>query len=634
MVQQKNSLTTTLAWAGLGANSLAAACYGPENSFLALAGHTELGLPLMIITVISLALLALAHIQMLRLFPSGGGNYQVATHLLGPHAGLVAGAALLVDYTLAIGVSLASGVEALFSFLPLDAHTYKLPIEVGLVVGLAVLNLRGLHLAIRLLLPIVFSFFVVHAVLIVYGLSLKIPDLGVVVHETSAGVWKLSAASGNLFILITLLRSFGLGGSTHSGVEAISNNVNLLAEPRVKTGRQTMLYVSISLAFIAGGLIALYSLYQVRAIPGETLNASVFAQILGSLHLDSVTSKTLLLGIMALEAAILFVAANSVLIYAQSLLAHLASDSWLPHQFRNLSERLVRQNGIVFVSSCALAVLVWTGGELSVLLVYYSITVFLSFVLAKAGLVRFWWAQQDKSKFWIVRMAVAMAGLFVASAILSITLTDRFFLGGWATLCLTLFAVVCCSLIRRHYNWVDERRREMDRQFALSEDELAHVKLLETRQEGATIVLLSTCNWGPAIHTLLWVQRLFPGHFKNVHLICAVGVDARTVSVREHQARQTKNFSAAIAQVKAFCGTCDLYFSHAIAYGTDPVEELTTLAQEAIRDIPDCVCFANKLIFPHEKRLGEWLHNQTALALQRRLQAESIPLVILPIKLH
>ncbi len=632
--RQRNSLAVLLAWAGLGANSLSAACYGPENSFLALGGHAELGLPLVLVTVIAVALIALAHIQMLELFPNGGGSYQVATHLLGPHAGLVAGAALLVDYVLAITVSLASGTEALFSLLPLDAHAYKLPLEAGLIVVLAVLNLRGLRLAIWLLLPVVLLFLVVHAALIIYGISIKVSDVGIAFHETSLGIQQLSAASGWLFVIALLVRACGLGGSTYCGVEAISNNVNLLAEPRVRTGRRTMIVVSGGLAFIAGGLIFLYSSWRAHAVSGETLNASVFSAILANLGLDQGTTQTMLVGILALEAAILFVAANSILIFGQSLLAHMASDSWLPHQFRNLSERLVRQNGIIFVSSCALGILVWTGGDLAVLIVYYSITVFLSLALAKAGLVRYWWTQKRKSKVWLPRLMIAAAGFLVALGILFVTVTERFFTGGWATLCLTLAVIFVCVAIRRHYDWVDARRRAMDIQFALSQEEIDNQQPVAVRREGATAVVLTTQRWGPTIHTLLWIQRLFPDHFPNIHLISAITVDARTVSTPERLAKQAKTAGEAIAQVQAFCAKFGLYFSHSVAYGTDPVEELTKLAIQAVSEFPDCVCFSNKLIFPPEKRFREWLHNQTALGLQRRLQLEAIPLVILPIKLR
>jgi hypothetical protein len=194
--------------------------------------------------------------------------------------------------------------------------------------------------------------------------------------------------------------------------------------------------------------------------------------------------------------------------------------------------------------------------------------------------------------------------------------------------------IFVCVAIRRHYDWVDERRRAMDCQFALSQQEIDEQRPVRVRHEGATAVVLTTQRWGPTIHTLLWIQRLFPGHFPNVHLISVVAVDARTVSTPERLAKQSETAMKAIAQVQAFCAKFGLYFSYSVAYGTDPVAELTELAIQAVNEFSDCVCFSNNLIFPPEKRFREWLHNQTALGLQRRLQLEAIPLVILPIKLR
>ena len=126
--RQRTRLAAALAWAGLGANGLSAACYGPEKAFLALGEHAELGPLLALIMVVSVAVLALAYSQMFELFPNGGGSYRVASQLLGPQFGLVSGAALLIDYVLAIGVSLASGTDAMFSLLSFSTQAHKLPV--------------------------------------------------------------------------------------------------------------------------------------------------------------------------------------------------------------------------------------------------------------------------------------------------------------------------------------------------------------------------------------------------------------------------------------------------------------------------------------------------------------------------
>lgn len=631
--RQRTLLIALWAWAGLGANGLSAACYGPEKAFLALGGHAQLGPLLALITVATVALIALAYSQMLELFPNGGGSYRVTTQLLGPNAGLVSGAALLVDYVLAIAVSLASGTDALFSLLPAAGQAFKLPVELALVGLLMALNLRGVQVAIRFLFPIVLAFLLAHAFLIVFGIGFMAPRFAEQAGEAFSSTRSLSQASGWIFVLALMVRAYGLGGSTYSGVEAISNNVNLLAEPRIKTGRLTMLYVALTLAFTAGGLVLLYSLWQVHPVAGQTLNATVFGEILPRLGVGQEGARALLTLTLGLEAAILLVAANSILIFAPSLLANMASDSWLPHQFRNLSLRLVRQNGILFVGIFALAILYATRGDLAVLVVFYSINVFLSLGLAKAGLLKYWWDQRNSKPSWLPRMLVAALGFFIAGTILFVTLTERFSEGGWATIALTLVVVAGCVRVRGHYQWVSERRRQMDLQFALTEEELDSSRPVARYANSPTAILLTTDHWGPTTHTLLWVQRLFAGHFRNILFLGVVEFDSRAIGAAETLPRRTARLEAAMRQLEAFCAKCGLHASHAIGYGTDPVLELERLIREATTKTADCVCFANKLILPPRRRLAEWLHNQTALGLQRRLHAAGIPLMVLPIRL-
>jgi amino acid transporter len=631
--RERTRLAAVMAWAGLGANGFSAACYGPEKAFLALGGHAELGPVLALIMVGSVVVIALAYSQMFELFPNGGGSYRVTSQLLGPQFGLVSGAALLIDYVLAVSVSLASGTDAMFSLLSLDAQSFKLPVELALTVLLIGLNLRGLHVAIWFLFPIALAFVVVHAGVIVYGLGAVAPRFSGHVTQALSSIAQLSQSTGWVFVVALLVRAYGLGGSTFSGVEAISNNVNLLAEPRIKTGRMTMFYVAVTLAFIAAGFLLLYSLWDVQPLPGHTLNAATFGAMLPALGFGGSAGRALMFLILALEAAILLVAANSVFIFAPSLLANMASDSWLPHQLRNLSVLLVRQNGVVLIGGCALAILAWTRGDLGLLVVFYSINVFLSLALAKVGLLRYWWSSRHKSPSWLRRIVIAALGFCVAAGILIVTLTEKFFEGGWATLSLTLLVIGACIVIRRHYDWIEARRREVDQLFALPQVELDTIRPMETRAEGGTAILLATDHWGPAIHTLLWIQRLFPGQFRNIIVVSVIEVDASAMGAVEALARLTFVRDAAMTQLEGFCAKCGLTATRVVGFGTDPAKELERLLKKTVANVPGCVCFANKLILPPGRRLAEWLHNQTAMGLQRRLHAQGIPLMVLPLRL-
>ena len=151
-------LVAFLAWIGLGADGLSSACYGPEEAFLALGEHTHLALYMAAATALTVFVIAVGYNQVIELFPSGGGGYKVATNLIGPYTGLVSGAALIVDYMLTIAISVASGADAVFSLLPVAAQSLKLWTELGLVLLLLYLNLRGMRESIKVLLPIFLGF--------------------------------------------------------------------------------------------------------------------------------------------------------------------------------------------------------------------------------------------------------------------------------------------------------------------------------------------------------------------------------------------------------------------------------------------------------------------------------------------
>src|SRR6476469_10827991 len=167
--RQHIALAAFIAWVGLGADGLSSSAYGPEEAFRALGAHTHLGLFMALATAATVFVIALAYNQVIELFPTGGGGYRVATSLIGPRAGLVSGAALIVDYVLTIAISVASGVDALFSLLPATVGHFKLATELLLVAVLLVLNMRGMKESIRLLLPIFVGFCITHLLLIVYG---------------------------------------------------------------------------------------------------------------------------------------------------------------------------------------------------------------------------------------------------------------------------------------------------------------------------------------------------------------------------------------------------------------------------------------------------------------------------------
>ena len=196
--------------------------------------------------------------------------------------------------------------------------------------------------------------------------------------------------------LMLTVRAYSLGGGTYTGIEAVSNNINMLAEPRVRTGHLTMFYMATSLAFTAGGIILLYLLWQAAPVEGQTLNAVTFKQIIDSLgwHSEHLRNSVLILT-LALEGGLLLVAANTGFLGGPAVMANMAADRWVPRQFRQLSSRMVTQNGVLLMGGAALAILIWSHGAVSLLVVLYSINVFLTFSLSLLGLCIYWWTARD-----------------------------------------------------------------------------------------------------------------------------------------------------------------------------------------------------------------------------------------------
>lgn len=624
-------LVAFFAWIGLGADGLSSSCYGPEEAFLALGPHTHLGLYLALATAFTVFVIALAYNQVIELFPSGGGGYKVATRLLGKHAGLVSGAALIVDYVLTITISVASGADALFSLLPLGLQSIKLGSEIVLIVLLIVLNLRGMKESIKILLPIFLGFFITHTLLIGYGIAAHAEGMHFLLPNTLNETALLTQQTGWIFVASLFLRAYSLGGGTYTGIEAVSNNVNKLVEPRVRTGKLTMLYMALSLAFMAGGIILLYLLWDAKHIEGQTLNAVTFQAIIATLGLSDWVSSSMLGLILALEAGLLLVAANTGFLGGPAVMANMAADSWVPRQFRQLSSRLVTQNGIMVMGVAALLILIWSKGAVSLLVVLYSINVFLTFSLSLLGLSIHWWRDRRSTRTWKRKLALSLLGLTVASGILLVTVVEKFSDGGWVTLLITSLVVGLCLTIRKHYEETQGKLRQTEKLFAqvVKGDGGLPQKLDPALP---TAIFLVNEHRGVGIHTILWVLRLFPDHFKNFIFLSVGEVDTQSfdsdATIRTMQYK-TEN---ALCYYTSFCQSQGLQASWRMAHGTDTILALDKLTQEVIAEYPNSVCFAAKLIFAQDNLFIRWLHNQTSLTMQRRLHLRGQQMVILPMK--
>jgi len=626
------ALVAFLAWVGLGADGLSSSAYGPEESFRALGEHTHLGLYLALATALTVFIIALAYNQVIELFPTGGGGYRVATKLVGPYLGLVSGVALILDYVLTIAISVASGVDALASLLPLGFQDYKLWAEAFFVGVLIVLNLRGLKEAIRFLLPVFLGFVATHLVLIVYGIFVHAEYLPALVPSTLADTGSLTRQIGWAGVASMLLLAYSQGGGTYTGLEAVSNNVNMLAEPRVRTGKVTMLYMALSLAFTAGGIFLLYLLWDARHVDGETLNATTFRLVIDSMGIGSQWLNDLLLAVvLAFEAGLLFVAANTGFLGGPAVLSNMAADSWVPHKFRYLSTRLVTQNGILVMGIAALAILFWTQGSVTLLIVLYSISVFLTFAISLFGLCRYWWRQRRQLAHWKRRFLLSLAGFVICSSILSVLLYEKMFAGGWATAVIIAGIAALCIYIRNHYRETKEAIRSVDQIFS-SQPFGPGTETIVPDPVNQTAVFIVGTSRGGGLHALLWVQRMFPGHFKNFIFVNARTVDSHAYGGEGAVEQMRAEASATLQFFVDFCRSHGMASSSYLGFGTDAVQEVTKLCFDISREYPNAIFFTSKLIFEQDNWFIRLLHNQAALAIQRRLHFDGLQMVILPMK--
>ncbi|EKD73519.1 MAG: hypothetical protein ACD_45C00292G0004 [uncultured bacterium] len=622
------SLVAFLAWVGLGADGLSSSCYGPEEAFIALGTHHHLALYIALATAVTVFIISLGYNQVIELFPSGGGGYKVATQLLGSHIGLISGAALIVDYILTIAVSIASGTDALFSTLPASFLPYKLLAEALFIILLLIVNLRGMKESIQLLLPIFLGFVIIHFSLIVYGIIAHRHGLTGIIPHTVEDTKSLAAAIGWIPLLAIMLHAYSLGSGTYTGLEAISNNVNRLSEPRVRTGKWAMLYSAISLSFTAAGIILLYLLWNASPVHGKTLNAVVFHSILG----DSTAGKITLFITLASETGLLFVAANAGFLAGPNVLANMAVDSWVPNRFRHLSTRLVVQNGLILFGISALIILLWCQGHVSLLVILYSINVFITFSLSLLGLCVYWGKQHGRgSPRWKMRLAFSIFAFLITSSILCVTLATKFESGGWITIVITCTVIGFCLLIKKHYNSINKKLIELDTQ--LKQPITEKFSPIAPDPHQPTAVIFVGKSLGVGMHTLLGVLRTFPRYFKNFIFVSVGVVDVESFSASTSLEKMQREVNETLDYFVNYCQQYGIAAESYAAFGTDTVEKLTDLAEKIGEKYSNCIFFSSKLIFEHDNWITRILHNETPTTLQRFLHLQGKELMILPMKI-
>jgi amino acid transporter len=640
----KLSLIALLAWVGLGADGLSSSAYGPEEAFRQLGEHTGLAVYLAIATAVTVFVISYGYSRIIEQFPSGGGGYLVASKLLGPRTGAFSGAALLVDYVLTITISIASGADAIFSFLPPTYQPLKLGFTFFGLGALTLMNLRGVKESVTTIAPIFFVFVITHAILLAIVIGGHAGQIPAVAHEVQVGTHRAVSALGAVGALGLFVRAYSLGGGTYTGIEAVSNGVALMREPRVATARRTMVLMATSLAITASGILLAYLLIHAKPVDGKTLNAVLFESVASGWHVGAVPiGPAFVIVSLVSEGALLFVAAQAGFVDGPRVMANMATDSWLPHRYSALSERLTMRNGVMLMAGASTAALLYTRGDVSKLVVMYSINVFVTFSLSNIGMTRFWVRHRKDDPTWARHLPAHVLAAGLCLVILGITVFEKFTEGGWLTLLITIGVTSVSFLIKRHYQLVVRAIRRLDRELPGPEEGPHAASMYGVKEAIAPLgppdardpvaIVFVGGYGGLGRHALLTLERMFPGHFKGIVFVSIAVVDSdsfKGASEIEALERRTRENLEAYERFAAVLG---LRAESAYSVGTEVAVEAERLATDLRSRFPRALVVAGQIIFEEDTAWNRLLHNETAFLIQRRLQHHGVPMVVLPVQL-
>ncbi len=428
------------ALAALSPDALASVAYANQEIYLGLvvAGAAGLVYSWTIALVITglLAILALSYSQTIQAYPAGGGSYTVARENLGELMGLVAAAALLIDYVLNTAVSLTAGVEALASAFP-GLWPYRTGLSLALLVLITLVNLRGLRETGTIMAIPVYLFLITYLGMIVYGIVFALV-------EGPGSLQRTAPPALETISLFLILRTFAAGATALTGVEAISNAVPVFKPPETRHARQTMAAMAVLMGVLFLGTVGLIRFLAI--IPGaeETILSALSRRLFGSGPVYYVVQMVTL--------GVLIVAANTSFAGFPRVTSIMARDSFVPRPLKMVGDRLVFSNGIFLLSSLAGFLIVIFSGNSHSLIPLFAVGAFLAFTLSQAGMVNHW--RRERGPRWRVHATINGIGALATGAALVIIGASKFAHGAWIVLVLIPLFVLAFRRTRVHYNEV------------------------------------------------------------------------------------------------------------------------------------------------------------------------------------
>jgi amino acid transporter len=441
----KEQITPVEGLSALSLDALTSVAYGPQAIIVVLGiggvAALHLILPITLAIVVLLTILVFSYRQVIDAYPAGGGAYAVSQANLGVSASLVAGAALVVDYTLTVAVSVAAGVGALVAAFPSLASA-TVPLCLGILAVVTLLNLRGLGDTARAFLLPTLLFIVGLLAIIVVGL---VHPLGL--HQPLPGRSLLPSHALEAVSVLLVLKAFSAGCSALTGVEAIANGVPLFREPRQQRAKRTELLLGVTLGAMLLGLAVLARRWQVGPRSGQTALSQVMSMAVGRHWAFYVVSITITL--------VLALAANTSFGGLPILTSLLARDNYLPHFFGLRGDRQVYANGIVVLAVLAGALLIVANGNTNAMIPLFAIGVFTGFTLSQGGLVVHW--LRERPPRWHYRAALNATGALVTGAATCIFLVSKFTEGAWAVVVIVPLLILLFRRIHTYYERFAER---------------------------------------------------------------------------------------------------------------------------------------------------------------------------------
>lgn len=451
-------LSNLKALAVFSSDALSSSAYATEEILivLALAGADALhfSLPIALAIVSLMAIVVASYRQTIKAYPQGGGAYSVARENLGEWPGLVAAAALLVDYTLTVAVSVAAGVAAITSAAP-GLLDWRVPIAVAIVLVFAWGNLRGIRESGTIFSIPTYFFITSMGVVIALGM------IKVAMGEAPGTLWRGAPVPEPIIpqtslSLLLILRAFSSGSAALTGIEAMANGVPSFKPPESHNARITTLRMAVILSSLFLGITFLANRYGLVPREDETLVSQLGRQVLGENPLYFVYQ--------AATALVLFLAANTSFADFPRVSAILAADKYLPRYFTFKGDRLAFTNGIVALSIAASALLVIFDANVTRLIPLYAVGVFVTFTLSQLGMVRRWWRLRGPG--WRTSMLINAVGAVATGVVAVIIVLSKFVHGAWISLLLMGWLIVIFHLIWRHYRWFESQVHITDEEVA------------------------------------------------------------------------------------------------------------------------------------------------------------------------